>query len=128
MYITIYLAGSKRLQRTAAVAEQVEEGISISANAGLNALGNIILALVDPRKSNTANHIPYQDRKLIQLIQDSLGGNAQALMVACVLPTGRDSEHNQDQNIKNWAQVNAQEVGREDVEYLQSTINKLRQE
>ncbi|OAV89241.1 hypothetical protein PTTG_01857 [Puccinia triticina 1-1 BBBD Race 1] len=128
------LAGSERLKRTAAVAERVKEGISI--NAGLHALGNVISALGDPSKSKTATHIPYRDSKLTRLLQDSLGGNAQTLMVACVSP----SEHNlgetlntlkyanRARNIKNRAQVNAQEVGWEDVEYLQSTIIKLRKE
>lgn len=128
------LAGSERIKRTAAVAERVKEGISI--NAGLHALGNVISALGDPSKSKTVIHIPYRDSKLTRLLQDSLGGNAQTLMVACVSP----SEHNLNEtlntlkyanrarNIKNRAQVNAQEVGWEDVEYLQSTIIKLRKE
>ncbi|KAA1097254.1 hypothetical protein PGTUg99_013895 [Puccinia graminis f. sp. tritici] len=128
------LAGSERLKRTAAVAERVKEGISI--NAGLHALGNVISALGDPSKSKTVTHIPYRDSKLTRLLQDSLGGNAQTLMVACISP----SEHNlgetlntlkyanRARNIKNRAEVNAQEVGWEDVEYLQSTIIKLRKE
>lgn len=128
------LAGSERLKRTAAVGERVKEGISI--NAGLHALGNVISALGDPAKSKTVTHIPYRDSKLTRLLQDSLGGNAYTLMIACVSP----SEHNlgetlntlkyanRARNIKNRAQVNAQEVGWEDVEYLQSTIVKLRKE
>ncbi|EED81324.1 predicted protein, partial [Postia placenta Mad-698-R] len=74
-------------QRTAAAGERIKEGISI--NSGLLALGNVISALGDPAraKSHTASYIPYRDSKLTRLMQDSLGGNAHTLMIACVSPT-----------------------------------------
>ncbi|KAH9818942.1 hypothetical protein DFH28DRAFT_1123320 [Melampsora americana] len=78
------LAGSERLKRTSAVGERVKEGISI--NSGLHALGNVISALGDPSKAKTTTHIPYRDSKLTRLLQDSLGGNAHTLMIACVSP------------------------------------------
>lgn len=77
------LAGSERLKRTSAIGDRAKEGISI--NAGLHALGNVISALGDPSKK--ASHIPYRDSKLTRLLQDSLGGNALALMIACVSPS-----------------------------------------
>ncbi|OAV86431.1 hypothetical protein PTTG_29910 [Puccinia triticina 1-1 BBBD Race 1] len=89
-------AQHKRLKRTAA--------------ACLNALGNIILALVNPSKSNTATQIPYRDSKPIQIIQDSLGGNAQTLMVACVFP----SEHNVGEAL-NTTRLKASRVGRRSI-------------
>ncbi|KAG0227887.1 hypothetical protein BGW42_002541, partial [Actinomortierella wolfii] len=77
------LAGSERLKRTSAIGDRAKEGISI--NAGLHALGNVISALGDPSKK--ASHVPYRDSKLTRLLQDSLGGNALSLMIACVSPS-----------------------------------------
>ncbi|KAI8391125.1 uncharacterized protein BYT42DRAFT_555709 [Radiomyces spectabilis] len=76
------LAGSERLKRTNAVGDRAKEGISI--NSGLLALGNVISALGDP--SRRVSHIPYRDSKLTRLLQDSLGGNSQTLMLACLSP------------------------------------------
>lgn len=76
------LAGSERLKRTAATGDRAKEAVSI--NAGLSALGNVISALGDPTKK--ATHVPYRDSKLTRLLQDSLGGNARTMMVACVSP------------------------------------------
>ncbi|KAF5357958.1 hypothetical protein D9756_001456 [Leucocoprinus leucothites] len=130
------LAGSERLKRTAAVGERIKEGISI--NSGLLALGNVISALGDPAraKSNTATHIPYRDSKLTRLLQDSLGGNAHTLMIACVSPAEWNAGEtlntlkyaNRARNIKNRAVVNEREDGWDDVEWLQSTVTRLRKE
>jgi polyhydroxyalkanoate synthesis regulator phasin len=79
------LAGSERLKRTNATGDRAKEGISI--NAGLLALGNVISALADAsslKPGQPAPHIPYRDSKLTRLLQDSLGGNSQTLMLACV--------------------------------------------
>ncbi|KAK4058826.1 hypothetical protein OIO90_000272 [Microbotryomycetes sp. JL221] len=126
------LAGSERLKRTAAAGERVKEGISI--NSGLHALGNVISALGDPTKKST--HVPYRDSKLTRLLQDSLGGNARTMMIACVSATELNLNEtlstvkyaNRARNIKNRAEVNEVEVGWDDVEYLQRTVTKLRAE
>ncbi|KDE06529.1 hypothetical protein MVLG_03178 [Microbotryum lychnidis-dioicae p1A1 Lamole] len=126
------LAGSERLKRTAAAGGRVKEGISI--NAGLLALGNVISALGDPSKKST--HVPYRDSKLTRLLQDSLGGNAHTMMIACVSPTELNLNEslstvkyaNRARNIKNRAEVHEIEAGWEDVEYLQRTLIKLRAE
>ncbi|GAA6061674.1 hypothetical protein JCM10212_000857 [Sporobolomyces blumeae] len=126
------LAGSERLKRTSALGDRAKEGISI--NAGLHALGNVISALGDPTKK--ATHIPYRDSKLTRLLQDSLGGNAKTMMIACVSPTEYNLHEtlstlkyaNRARNIKNRAEINEVEVGWDDVEYLQRTILKLRAE
>ncbi|KAJ3280633.1 hypothetical protein HK104_000527, partial [Borealophlyctis nickersoniae] len=77
------LAGSERLKRTNAEGDRKKEGISI--NQGLLALGNVISALGD--ETRRASHIPYRDSKLTRMLQDSLGGNSQTLMLACVSPS-----------------------------------------
>ncbi|KAG6854726.1 hypothetical protein C0991_002439 [Blastosporella zonata] len=130
------LAGSERLKRTAAAGERIKEGISI--NSGLLALGNVISALGDPSrsKSNTASHIPYRDSKLTRLLQDSLGGNAHTLMIACVSPAEWNANEtvntlkyaNRARNIKNRAVLNEREDGWDDVEWLQGTVTRLRKE
>ncbi|KAF8891180.1 hypothetical protein BD779DRAFT_1661654 [Infundibulicybe gibba] len=130
------LAGSERLKRTAAAGERIKEGISI--NSGLLALGNVISALGDPSraKSNTATHIPYRDSKLTRLLQDSLGGNAHTLMIACVSPAEWNAGEtintlkyaNRARNIKNRAVLNEREDGWDDVEWLQGTVSRLRKE
>ncbi|CAH7675912.1 P-loop containing nucleoside triphosphate hydrolase protein, partial [Phakopsora pachyrhizi] len=128
------LAGSERLKRTSAIGDRIKEGISI--NSGLHALGNVISALGDPAKAKIVTHITYRDSKLTRLLQDSLGGNAHTLMVACVSPTEYNVNEtlntlkyaNRAQNIKIRAQVNATEAGWEDVDYLQSLVLKLRKE
>jgi len=124
------------LKRTAAAGERIKEGISI--NSGLLALGNVISALGDPSraKSHTNSHVPYRDSKLTRLLQDSLGGNAHTLMIACVSPTEWNLGEtvntlkyaNRARNIKNRAVVNEKENGWDDIEWLQGTVTRLRKE
>lgn len=99
------LAGSERLKRTGATGERAREGIAI--NSGLLCLGNVISALGDT--SRKVSHVPYRDSKLTRLLQDSLGGNSQTIMIACVSPSDRDFMEtlstlryaNRARNIKN---------------------------
>ncbi|KAG8797749.1 hypothetical protein FRC18_008882, partial [Serendipita sp. 400] len=128
------LAGSERLKRTAAQGDRVKEGISI--NSGLLALGNVISALGDPSRARTATHVPYRDSKLTRLLQDSLGGNAHTLMIACVSPAEWNIAEtvntlkyaNRARNIKNRAEIREKEEGWDDVDWLQSMVGKLRKE
>ncbi|XP_026320009.1 kinesin-like protein KIF21B isoform X2 [Hyposmocoma kahamanoa] len=118
------LAGSERLKRTGATGDRAKEGISI--NCGLLALGNVISALGD--KSRKALHVPYRDSKLTRLLQDSLGGNSNTVMIACVSPSDRDFMEtlntlkyaNRARNIKNRCVINQDLTSR--------TIHQLRQE
>lgn len=83
------LAGSERLKKTGAVGTTMREGINI--NMGLLALGNVISALTE--SSNISKkHIPYRDSKLTRILQDSLGGNSNTLMIACVSPAESNFE------------------------------------
>ncbi|KAH9814014.1 P-loop containing nucleoside triphosphate hydrolase protein [Melampsora americana] len=79
------LAGSERVKKTKAEAggERFKEGIAI--NSGLHALGNVISALSSSSNSTSSHHhIPYRESKLTRLLQDSLGGNSNTMMIACV--------------------------------------------
>ena len=133
---SILVLTATQLKRTAAAGERIKEGISI--NSGLLALGNVISALGDPAKakSHTASYIPYRDSKLTRLLQDSLGGNAHTLMIACVSPAEWNANEtvntlkyaNRARNIKNRAVVNEKEEGWDDVEWLQGMVTRLRKE
>ncbi|PKC08526.1 P-loop containing nucleoside triphosphate hydrolase protein, partial [Rhizophagus irregularis] len=122
------------LKRTAASGDRAKEGISI--NSGLLALGNVISALGDPNKAKHTTHIPYRDSKLTRLLQDSLGGNAQTLMIACVSPAEFNLNEtvntlkyaNRARNIKNSAAINQEETGWNDIIHLQNLVVKLRSE
>jgi len=128
------LAGSERLKRTAAVGDRAKEGIAI--NSGLHALGNVISLLSDPIRSKRASYIPYRDSKLTRLLQDSLGGNSQTLMIACVSTTeGNVSETlntlqyaQRARRIRNTLERNQVEEGWDNVEYLQGQVIRLRKE
>ncbi|KAM4700823.1 kinesin-like protein KIF21B isoform 1-T6 [Discoglossus pictus] len=125
------LAGSERLKRTGATGERAREGISI--NCGLLALGNVISALGD--QSKKILHVPYRDSKLTRLLQDSLGGNSQTVMIACVSPSDRDFMEtlntlkyaNRARNIKNRVTAN-QEQSVEQVRALRAELARLRLE
>ncbi|XP_033098919.1 chromosome-associated kinesin KIF4-like [Anneissia japonica] len=82
------LAGSERVKKTHAEGDRFREGVNI--NRGLLALGNVISALGD--ESGRKAHVPYRDAKLTRLLQDSLGGNSQTLMIACVSPADSNME------------------------------------
>ena len=128
------LAGSERLKRTQAQGDRVKESISI--NSGLLALGNVISALGDPHKRST--HIPYRNSKLTRLLQDSLGGNSQTLMIACASPSSDNFAESLNtlkyadraKNIQNMVMIN-EEIGGNgafEVAQLKKQIAALKQE
>uniref|UniRef100_UPI003AB01724 kinesin-like protein KIF21A n=2 Tax=Centroberyx TaxID=88664 RepID=UPI003AB01724 len=125
------LAGSERLKRTGATGDRAKEGISI--NCGLLALGNVISALGD--RSKRAAHVPYRDSKLTRLLQDSLGGNSQTVMIACISPSDRDFMEtlntlkyaNRARNIKNKVMVN-QDKASQQISALRTEIARLQME
>nr|XP_023403965.1 LOW QUALITY PROTEIN: kinesin-like protein KIF21B [Loxodonta africana] len=125
------LAGSERLKRTGPPASGPRKGISI--NCGLLALGNVISALGD--QSKKVVHVPYRDSKLTRLLQDSLGGNSQTIMIACVSPSDRDFMEtlntlkyaNRARNIKNKVVVNQDKTSQQ-ISALRAEIARLQME
>lgn len=79
---------------------------------GLLCLGNVINALTNPESKN--NFVPYRDSKLTRILQDSLGGNSNTYMIACVSPAESNYEESSStlryaaraMNIKNKPVVN----------------------
>lgn len=106
------LAGSERIKRTGATGQGVKEGINI--NKGLLVLGNVISALASQANSSKEIFVPYRDSKLTRLLKGSLGGNHKTLMIACVSPSGSNTEEslntlryaNRAKNIQNKAVIN----------------------
>eukprot|EP01063_Lacrimia_lanifica_P003698 TRINITY_DN119_c0_g2_i1.p1 TRINITY_DN119_c0_g2~~TRINITY_DN119_c0_g2_i1.p1 ORF type:complete len:1452 (+),score=588.59 TRINITY_DN119_c0_g2_i1:77-4432(+) len=106
------LAGSERNKKTQAVGQRFKEAVSI--NTGLLALGNVISILGEASKTEKKTHVPYRDSKLTRLLQDSLGGNASTLIIACVSPADTNFEEtlntlkyaNRAKNIRNKPIVN----------------------
>ncbi|KAJ2729575.1 hypothetical protein H4R23_003459, partial [Coemansia sp. Cherry 401B] len=131
------LAGSERIKRTGAAGDRAREGISI--NAGLLALGNVISALGTAsaeRGPRRAPHVPYRDSKLTRLLQDSLGGNSQTLMLACISPSSRNSSEslntiryaNRARNIRNKVAVNFDKNSSAELSMLKTEVARLRGE
>ena len=81
------LAGSESVRLNGA--ERREEGQYI--NKSLMALGQVVNALSESCKTNgkqkRKSHIPYRDSKLTRLLQSSLSGNAQMLLLCCISPS-----------------------------------------
>ena len=78
---------------------------SVSINAGLLALGNVISALVAMSKNRATghhSHVPYRQSKLTRMLQDSLGGNSRTVMVACISPA--DTSFEETLNTLKYAQ------------------------
>jgi len=81
------LAGSESVRLNGA--ERRDEGQYI--NKSLMALGQVVLGLSDAcsfsgDKKISKKHIPYRDSKLTRLLQLSLSGNAQMLLMCCISP------------------------------------------
>lgn len=83
------LAGSERAKRTHATGARFAEGVDI--NRGLFALAKVISSLA-ANSQGEKRHVPYRDSKLTRLLQDSLGGNARTLLVACISPADSSRE------------------------------------
>ena len=77
------LAGSENQNNTGAKGTRLKEACAI--NKSLSALGNVISALTS-RSKGKSRHIPYRDSILTRLLQESLGGNAKAIMLVAISP------------------------------------------
>ena len=108
----IDLAGSERQKKTGATGNRFKESVTI--NKGLLALGNVISALSASNEGRRSTHVPYRESKLTRMLQDSLGGNSQTVMIACISPSDKNMEESLNtlkyatraRNVKNAAYVN----------------------
>lgn len=85
------LAGSESVRLNGA--DRRDEGQYI--NKSLMTLGQVVLSLSDASGSGakkSLQHIPYRDSKLTRLLQPSLSGNAQMLLLCCISPVASHLE------------------------------------
>lgn len=116
---------------TGASGVRLKEASSI--NKSLSTLGLVILSLGDT-KGKKAKHVPYRDSKLTFLLQDSLGGNANAVMFANISPSTRNINETLStlrfargaKRVKNKVVANYDCVG--DLSSLKAEIAQLKQE
>jgi kinesin family protein 3/17 len=92
------LAGSERHGKTGI---STNSGLAFneskSINLSLSTLGKVIQCL----SADKPSHIPYRESKLTRILQDSLGGNARTLMIACLSPT--DTNHEESLSTLKYA-------------------------
>ena len=127
----IDLAGSERAASTENRGQRMIEGANI--NRSLLALGNCINILSDVNKRG--KFIPYRDSKLTRILKDSLGGNTQTIMIACISPASTALEETLNtlkyaeraRNIKNKVVQNTRETETHVSEY-KDVIHSLQQE
>lgn len=132
------LAGSERAKSTEATGQRLREGSNI--NKSLTTLGRVIAALADPRHSRmharkNKDVVPYRDSILTWLLKDSLGGNSQTAMIACIAPSDYDETlstlryADQAKNIRTRAVVNQDSVSAAErdaqIAEMQETIRTL---
>ncbi|KXS15145.1 kinesin-domain-containing protein [Gonapodya prolifera JEL478] len=72
------LAGSERISKTQTTGTSLREAMYI--NKSLTFLEQVVIALADRRRE----HIPYRQSKLTNVLRDSLGGNCNTLVIACI--------------------------------------------
>ncbi|KAL3944117.1 MAG: hypothetical protein SGBAC_001801 [Bacillariaceae sp.] len=129
------LAGSEKIRNTRAEGMRRQEGINI--NKGLFVLGQVIGALAERRSKKNRRKPPYRDSKLTRLLQDSIGGNARTIMIACVSPDSSNVEETANtlryatsaRSIENVATSNIErDVSPEEVAKLERDNELLRKQ
>jgi len=75
------LAGSERQKKTQSVGARLKEALNV--NVSLFALGNVVSALASGHR-----HIPYRDSTLTKILEPSLSGKSQTVLLVCVSAEG----------------------------------------
>ena len=135
------LAGSERVTLSGAKGERLREANNI--NRSLSVLGDVIKCLGDTGKKNYAVHVPYRNSTLTMVLKDSLGGNAHAIMLTAISPSGYDYEETistlkyadrakrvrmrVDANVTSGLMATDSTSALQLVPILQAEVNKLRE-
>lgn len=121
------LAGSERHGKTGITNESGQTFTeSKSINLSLSTLGKVIQCL----SSDKPGHIPYRESKLTRLLQDSLGGNARTLMIACMSPSDLNFEESLStlKYAHNTKFINNRPVVNEELDPKEELIKELQNE
>lgn len=78
------LAGSEGLRHTDATGDRRREGKNI--NRSLFALSQVISSLSDQSRNARSSHVGFRDSKLTRILQKSIGGNAQTVIICAISP------------------------------------------
>eukprot|EP00599_Poterioochromonas_sp_BG-1_P005647 CAMPEP_0173144316 /NCGR_PEP_ID=MMETSP1105-20130129/7156_1 /TAXON_ID=2985 /ORGANISM="Ochromonas sp., Strain BG-1" /LENGTH=870 /DNA_ID=CAMNT_0014057965 /DNA_START=70 /DNA_END=2682 /DNA_ORIENTATION=- len=86
------LAGSERLKKTmdsmdGSMGDEITRKESMAINRSLTYLEQCVVALTRKSSGSSsvgANHIPYRQSKLTNILKDCLGANCNTLMIACI--------------------------------------------
>lgn len=122
------LAGSESVKLNGA--DRREEGHYI--NKSLMTLGQVVLSLSEGK----TGHIPYRDSKLTRLLQPSLSGNAQMVLLCCISPqvSHLEESHNtfkfatRAKKVEQKAVVNVAEDEQTLLQTYKSEIEDLRKQ
>jgi hypothetical protein len=87
------LAGSESVKKSQVMGKAAAEAGTI--NKSLLALKMVILALTSKPNEEGVRHVPYRDSKLTQLLQDSIGGTARTMLIACISCVGSNIDETQ---------------------------------
>merc|ERR1719393_978143 len=126
------LAGSEGLRHTESVGERRREGANI--NKSLLALSQVIGALSEKTSEGNRQHINYRDSKLTRILQTSVGGNAQTVVICTISPAA--SNHSETRStvefaarakrVQNQVKVNLYMNEGDKIRMLLRTRNELR--
>lgn len=122
----IDLAWSERIDKSEATGERIKEETHI--NKFISTLGDVIFSL-----ANKSAHFPYHNKKLTQILQDSLGGQEKTLMFVH-LNSDIDSYSETINTLKFPKRVSSLELGvahrnkeSKDIRVLKEHISKLKE-
>ena len=125
------LAGSERLKKTGVDTDPATKRESMYINKSLTYLEQVVVALTTKSRS----HIPYRQTKLTNILRDSLGGNCQTLMIACIWAEASHIEETistlqlaqRMMKVRNSTQVNQRQDPALLLKKYERTIKELRQ-
>jgi hypothetical protein len=82
------LAGSESVKKSQVTGKEAKEAGMI--NKSLCALKSVIERLATAGDGPNKPHVPYRDSRLTEMLQDSIGGTARTMLIACISPNGKD--------------------------------------
>jgi hypothetical protein len=122
------LAGSESIRKSQVSGKAAQEAGMI--NKSLLALKTVILKLSASSGDSAPTpavrgHVPYRDSRLTELLQDSIGGTARTMFIACISGNGRDIDETKSTLEYATKAHSIRNVGNTDREKMQIKIRGL---